>query len=105
MRSPVAVVVMDGTLMVTESAVTLSITPVVIPHSESHPCFGGNVLQSQVDVPVLAGWVGFPVGPLVDSSGVVGVDWHAIRNTRAQMDPSGRRDIREVSIRIFPQTD
>jgi hypothetical protein len=34
--------------MVRESAVTLSITPVVIPHCESHPSLGGKVLQSQV---------------------------------------------------------
>ncbi|HEV2274956.1 MAG TPA: hypothetical protein VGR96_12370 [Acidobacteriaceae bacterium] len=39
----------DGTLMVTESAVTLWMTPVVIPHWESHPDLGGKVLQSQVN--------------------------------------------------------
>ena len=49
MRSPVAVDAMEGTLMVRESAVTCSMTPVVIPHTESQPCFGGKVVQSQVD--------------------------------------------------------
>jgi hypothetical protein len=83
---------MDGTLMVMESAVTFSTTPVVIPHCESHPALGGKTLQSQVavfggsDGPEVVTGVGL-------SGGGVGVEGHPMRNGMAHVATTRRTDL------------
>jgi hypothetical protein len=84
---------MDGTLMVMESAVTFSTTPVVIPHCVSHPALGGKTLQSQVEV--FGGSVGPEVVTGVGLSGGAGagVEGHPMRNGTAQVTTTRRTDL------------
>jgi hypothetical protein len=103
--------------MVTESAVTLWMTPVVMPHCESHPSLGGKVLQSQVGcvgVWVSGVWVtgvgrGWGVGWRAGVGWGAGADWHAVRNGMAQAVSSRRTDLWGdlwgVNIKRLPRFD
>jgi hypothetical protein len=84
---------MDGTLMVMESAVTFSTTPVVIPHCVSHPALGGKTLQSQVAV--FGGSVGPEVVTGVGLSGGAGAggEGHPMRNGMAHAATTRRADL------------
>jgi len=93
--------------MVTESAVTCSTIPVVIPHSESHPCLGGKMLQSQ---PGVVGWleetgsratgvmrVGWVPGVVFGTEG----DVHALRYVITQATTDTRTDLSRTDLPGF----
>jgi hypothetical protein len=107
---PAGFVVMDGTWMTTESALTDSTIPVVIPHCASQPLLGGKILQSHA--------VGLPPAvPVVEDGGVVltggvvevveggGDDSHPHRWQINMAAAKLRTNLFVFSMRSFPAVD